>query len=1013
MIQAAEADIVSPAVAAQDPHGLLGQVILILQDLRSQSASLALAALDHTSFQSSDVILSGLIVGSAVSHGIQPLLASFLDLSGGILHSNQLLSELSQTAADSVLSQGHAQTKLSVILEQGVLPSGAVASLVHSVRSGRCGTAPDRGAASGVGNEHLVAEQLSSQLGVRSLAAAAAGAGELQQGLLELAALNGGLLELSGNLFLSRQVDAILEDSLLITLRVDGSHLQSLLLGGAGGHAGAAAGAVQRRDDHSKVHAGDTGHGLSLGAGRSSSQLFIGHSDGTDNCMRTHIRALVTLDAVVHDPLGNIHSHAALLVSGSALGRSAVSILLKGGDRQILAVEGVHGEHHVVHVIHQLGTVAGSNLSLGIVHSVLPGSGDFHLHIAVGATIDSVVVHLDDGLALAAVGLGSGVLHVLDSILFGDDLSNGEESGLQHGVGTGAQAQLLADLEGIDGIEVDVVVGDEFLHLAGQTLVQLLGIPRAVQQEAAALLQILHHVVGLQVSRIGAGHEVSLGDVVGGLDGGVTKTQVRNGQTAGLLGVIVEVALSVHIGVVTDDLDGVLVGANSTVGAQTPELTRSGASRSGIGILVGLQGQMGHIVHNADGEALLGLGLLHVAVDSDDIAGLGVLGTQTVTAGVHGASAEGSAVDSSQNVQVQGLADGAGLLGTIQNRDLLHSLRQHVQQALSHKGTIQMDLHQTHLLASGIQVVDDFLNGLASGTHGDDDLVGIGSAIVVEGLVVGADLLVNLIHVVHDNLGNSVVVLVAGFASLEEDVAVLSLTAEHRMLGVQGAAAERIHSIPIQHLSQIVIVPHLDLLDLMRGAETIEEVEERYPALDCGQMGHGAQVHDFLRAVGAQHCIASLTAGIHVGVIAKDVQSMGGQGTSGHMDDAGQQLTGHLVHIGDHQQQALRSGVSGGESTSCQRAVHSTSGASLGLHLGDPDFSAEQVLAACSGILVGLIRHYRRGRDGIDGGNVGKRIRHMRGGAVTIHGFHFSCHEVFPPFRMIERNLTGIFRWTS
>ena len=71
--------------------------------------------------------------------------------------------------------------------------------------------------------------------------------------------------------------------------------------------------------------------------------------------MGTHIGTLVALDAVVHNPLGDIHSHAALLVSSGALGRGAVGVVLEGGDRQVLAVEGVHGEHHVVDVVTSSG----------------------------------------------------------------------------------------------------------------------------------------------------------------------------------------------------------------------------------------------------------------------------------------------------------------------------------------------------------------------------------------------------------------------------------------------------------------------------------------------------------------------------------------------------------------------------------------------------------------------------------------------------------------------------------
>ena len=395
--------------------------------------------------------------------------------------------------------------------------------LVHGVGRSRRGAAPDRGTAGGVGNIHLIAEELSSQLGIRRFAAAAAGARELQQGLRELAALHRGLLELLGNRFLGGQVDPVIEHSLLRTLRIDGRHLQSLLLGRTGGHAGAAARAVQSGNDHGEVHAGYAGHGLCLGALGSVLQLFIGHSDGTNDRVGAHIGALVALNAVIHDPLGNVHGHAALLIGGSALGRGAVRILLKGGNRQILAVEGVNGINHAVHIVHQLLTAAGGDLLLGIVRGVFPVGGNLYLHIAGGTGIDGIVVHLDHGLALLTVGLRGGVLHILNGVGLGNDLGNAEEGGLQNRVDAGAQANLLADLKAVDGIEINLIVGDELLHLAGQTLIQLGGVPGAVQQEAAALLQILHHVVGIKICGVGAGHEVGLGDIVGGLDGGMAK----------------------------------------------------------------------------------------------------------------------------------------------------------------------------------------------------------------------------------------------------------------------------------------------------------------------------------------------------------------------------------------------------------------------------------------------------------------------------------------------------------
>ena len=112
-------------------------------------------------------------------------------------------------------------------------------------------------------------------------------------------------------------------------------------------------------------------------------------------------------------------------------------------------------------------------------------------------------------------------------------------------------------------------------------------------------------------------NEVSLVDVVRALDRVVTKTQVGNCDTACLLGVILEVSLDVFVGVVTDDLGGVLVGTNGTVSAQTPELTfyctRSRCDRSRFNFR---QGQVGNVVHDTDGETRLRIVFLKLCVYS-------------------------------------------------------------------------------------------------------------------------------------------------------------------------------------------------------------------------------------------------------------------------------------------------------------------------------------------------------------------------------------------------------------
>ena len=111
------------------------------------------------------------------------------------------------------------------------------------------------------------------------------------------------------------------------------------------------------------------------------------------------------------------------------------------------------------------------------------------------------------------------------------------------------------------------------------------------------------------------------------------KAQVRDGDAAGLFGVVLEVRLNVLIGVVADDLDGVLVCADGSVAAKTPELAgdRSGGCGVGHGVLG--KGVTCNVVNDADGEALpCGVIGGKVLVNGKDGGGGGVLGAETVTA---------------------------------------------------------------------------------------------------------------------------------------------------------------------------------------------------------------------------------------------------------------------------------------------------------------------------------------------------------------------------------------------
>ena len=275
-------------------------------------------------------------------------------------------------------------------------------------------------------------------------------------------------------------------------------------------------------------------------------------------------------------------------------------------------------------------------------------------------------------------------------------------------------------------------------------------------------------------------------------------------------------------------------------------------------------------------------------------------------------------------------------------------------------------------------------------------------SVVVKGLIVCTDLRVDLIHVVNHDPGYGVIIRVAGFSRLEEDIAVLGAAAQYGMLRVQRAAAERGHGVFIEHIVQILVIPHRNLLNLVRGAEAVEEMEERNSAADGGQMRNRTQIHNLLRVIGTQHGETGLATGINVGMIAKDRKCMSCKSTRRNMNYRGQQLAGHLVHVRNHQKQALRSGIGSRQRACRQRAVHRTGRTSLRLHLRNLNLSAEQIFQSICGILVRFIRHHRGRRDRIDGSYVCKRIRYMRRSGIAVYGFCFSCHVIISSFKDTE-----------
>lgn len=66
---------------------------------------------------------------------------------------------------------------------------------------------------------------------------------------------------------------------------------------------------------------------------------------------------------------------------------------------------------------------------------------------------------------------------------------------------------------------------------------------------------------------------------------------------------------------------------------------------------------------------------------------------------------------------------------------------------------------------------------------------------------------------------------------------------------------------------------------------------------------------------------------------------------------------GDFVHVGNHEEQALRRGVGGREGTRSERAVHGAGGTAFGFHLDDLDLGTEDIFGPMRGPLVDEVCH--------------------------------------------------------
>ena len=564
--------------------------------------------------------------------------------------------------------------------------------------------------------------------------------------------------------------------------------------------------------------------------------------------------------------------------------------------------------------------------------------------LVLAAAVNSLIVLIHNVFALLAIRLDDEFLHLLNGEVNGDHFRDAEEGRLENGVRAVAEADFLCNLRGVDVVDRNVVLGKVTLGVVGQVLCQLLAFPDGVEEEGAVVAQAAQHVVHVQICLNVASHEVRGLNLIGRADGRVAEAEVRAGEAARLLRVVGEVSLAILVGVVADNLHGVLIGTHRTVCAEAVELGFEDAFAAECHFLFEGQGAERHVVHDAHGEVVLRFVEGKVFVDGDNHCGRGVARAETVAS----ADDEGTVllvVESVLHVEVKRFAVSAGFFRAVEHSNALARLGHGGEEVLGRERAIEVNADHADLFALGVEIVDGLAGSLGHRTHADDDALGVFCAVIGEEFVFATCNLAHCSHVFLNDGRHGIVVFVANLAVCEERFGVLGHASCFGVLGREGAVAEFAHLVHRHEGADVFHIHLLNLLILVGGAETVEEVDKRHAAFEGSEMGNGRKVHDFLHRAFAEHGKARLAACHDIAVVAEDTERVRGKGAGRYVEHAGQQLAGNLVHVGNHQQQALRGGESCGERTCLQRTVHGTGGTAFRLHFLYLHRVAKEVLA--------------------------------------------------------------------
>ena len=166
--------------------------------------------------------------------------------------------------------------------------------------------------------------------------------------------------------------------------------------------------------------------------------------------------------------------------------------------------------------------------------------------------------------------------------------------------------------------------------------------------------------------------------------------------------------------------------------------------------------------------------------------GVKFFAAETVSAADNGCFAT-CFVKSSDNVEVKRLAESTSFFGSVHNCDTFYGCGDSVYEIFYGERAVKSYFQKTYFLTLFGEIVYGFFDSFAAGTHHNDKIGSVGSAVVLINLVLSAGKCADFFHHFRNDCRSSVVVFVGSFSVLEVNIRVLSGTHLVRMLWIKGS----------------------------------------------------------------------------------------------------------------------------------------------------------------------------------------------------------------------------------